>query len=99
MLPSADTNPDPAIGTHRLSTAPYGIAFSVRALDFQTDPASTDLLIEVDNDFGPPWYIFGVRSLNNLTLPDGSKLVLRQVHDTYPLFARGLRCRWSITRP
>ena len=81
---AADTNPDPAIGAYHFSTPPYGIAVSVGALDFQTDPARTDLLIEVDNDFGPPWDIFGVRSRNNLTLPDGMVIerMSWQIEDT-----------------
>lgn len=81
---AADTNPDPALGAYRFSSAPYGIAFTVGALDFQTDPARTDLLIEVANDFGPPWDIFGVRSLNNLTLPDGMVIerITWQIEDT-----------------
>jgi hypothetical protein len=73
---AADTNPDPALGTYRFTTLPYGIAFGVGALDFQTDPARTELLIEMGNNIGTRDG-FLVRSSNNLTLPDG--IVIEQI--------------------
>lgn len=68
---AVDTNPDPTIGDYRFTTWPYGIAFSVGTLDFQSNPDSTNLLIQMVNDFASTLDGFIVRSLNNLTLPNG----------------------------
>src|SRR5438552_10263803 len=48
---AVDSNPFPEIGDYRYTTAPNGIRLSVHGLNFGTDPADVDFLLEVVNNY------------------------------------------------
>ena len=48
---AVDSNPLPEVGDYRYTTAPNGIRLSVNGLDFGTDPADVDFLLEVVNNY------------------------------------------------
>ncbi len=73
-----DSNPSsPSIGRYEHYTPPHGIFLSVSGLDFETDLANVDFLVEVGNDH--PWFDpsinkdhYLVRSYNNIPLSNGT---------------------------
>ena len=48
---AVDSNPLPEVGDYRYTTAPNGIRLSVNGLNFGTDPADVDFLLEVVNNY------------------------------------------------
>jgi hypothetical protein len=48
---AVDSNPLPEVGDYRYTTAPNGIRLSVNGLNFGTDPANVDFLLEVTNNY------------------------------------------------
>lgn len=48
---AVDSNPLPEVGDYRYSTAPNGIRLNVNGLNFGTDPADVDFLLEVVNNY------------------------------------------------
>jgi hypothetical protein len=47
-----DTNSLPTVGVYQHSTAPFGITLNVGGLEFRTDPANVNFLVEIVNDHG-----------------------------------------------
>jgi hypothetical protein len=48
---AVDSNPLPEVGDYRYTTAPNGIRLSVNGINFGTDPAHVDFLLEVVNNY------------------------------------------------
>jgi hypothetical protein len=48
---AVDSNPLPEVGDYRYTTAPNGIRLTVNGLNFGTDPADVDFLLEVVNNY------------------------------------------------
>lgn len=67
-----DDSPFTTVGDYRHYNTPAGMYLTVGGLEFQTDPANVDFLVEIVNDH-PSGYVDGylVRSSNNLPLLNG----------------------------
>ena len=68
-----DTNPLERAGRYEHTTPPHGIFLSVGGFDFQTNPASVDFVIAIENDH-PPDDNYFLLSGNNLPLSNGAPL-------------------------
>lgn len=67
-----DSNPLPGVGDYEYFAYPSGFSLSVGGLDFMTDPANTDFLIEIVNNF--PGDAYSVISYRNLALSDATSV-------------------------
>ncbi len=67
-----DSSSSPNVGRYEHYTYPSGISLSVGGFDFMTDPATTNFLIEIVNDF--PDDAYSVISYRNLALSDGTSV-------------------------
>jgi len=68
-----DSSPLPGAGRYEHYAHPAGFSLSVGGLDFVTDPANTDFLIEIVNNY-PYDDGYGVVSYNNLPLSNGTSV-------------------------
>lgn len=66
-----DSNPSASLGRYEHYSAPCGIFLSVGGLQFETDPANVDFLVEITNDY-PPNDDYFLLSYNNTGLPNGT---------------------------
>lgn len=66
-----DSSPLPGAGRYEYYAYPCGFLLNVGGLDFVTDYANTDFLIEIVNNY-PDDDGYGVVSYKNLPLPDGT---------------------------
>ena len=63
-----DSNPSAKVGDYEHYAHPSGFSLSVGELDFKTDPANTNFLIEIVDDYADDFYL--VASYSNLPLPN-----------------------------